>query len=52
MGAKGLMSKGTSKMKHPFNPVQIKEGWIVRLHKDGRIKEWIEKYPPESKRKK
>ncbi len=46
------MSKGTSKMKHPFNPMQIKDGWIVRLHKDGRIKEWIEKYPPESKKKK
>jgi hypothetical protein len=27
-----------------FNPIQIKDGWIVRLHKDGRIKSRIEKY--------
>ena len=46
------MTKGNGKTKHPFNPMQIKEGWIVRLYKDGRIKEWIEKYPPESKKKK
>jgi len=46
------MTKGSAKTKHPFNPMQIKDGWIVRLHKDGRIKAWIEKYPPESKKKK
>jgi hypothetical protein len=27
-----------------FNPVQIKDGWIVRLYKDGRIKSKIEPY--------
>jgi hypothetical protein len=35
-----------------FNPIQIKDGWIVRLRKDGRIAERIEKYPPEKKNKK
>lgn len=29
-----------------FNPMQIKDGWIVRLYKDGRIKSKIEKYNP------
>jgi hypothetical protein len=51
MGAKGLMAKGNGKTKHSFNPMQIKDGWIVRLYKDGRIKERIEKYPPEKKNK-
>jgi hypothetical protein len=32
------------KKSHAFNPVQIKDGWIVRLYKDGRIKSKIEKY--------
>ena len=27
-----------------FNPIQIKDGWIVRLYKDGRIKSKIDKY--------
>jgi len=35
-----------------FNPIQIKDGWIVRMGKDGNIRERIEKYPSESKRKK
>jgi hypothetical protein len=30
--------------------MQIKDGWIVRLYKDGRIKERVEKYPPEKKK--
>ena len=46
------MSKASAKTKHPFNPMQIKEGWIVRMHKNGTVKEWIEKYPSESKKKK
>jgi hypothetical protein len=29
-----------------FNPMQIKDGWIVRLYKDGRIKAKIEPYKP------
>lgn len=34
------------KSKYAFNPIQIKDGWIVRLHKDGRIKSKIEPYQP------
>jgi hypothetical protein len=45
------MSSGQYKTHHGFNPIQIKDGWIVRLGKDGRIKQRIEKYPPESKKK-
>jgi hypothetical protein len=29
-----------------FNSMQIKDGWIVRLTKDGRIAEKIEPYTP------
>ena len=32
-----------------FNPIQIKDGWIVRLYKDGRIKSKIEPYIPKIK---
>lgn len=31
------MSSGKYKSKHSFNPIQIKDGMIVRLRKDGRI---------------
>ena len=34
-----------------FNPVQIKDGWIVRLYKDGRIKSKIELYEPKHSKK-
>ena len=40
------MSSGQRKVKHPFNPVQIKDGWIVRLNKDGTIKSKIEPWNP------
>lgn len=33
-----------------FNPMQIKDGWIVRLYKDGRIKSKIEPYKPKNKK--
>jgi hypothetical protein len=33
-----------------FNPMQIKDGWIVRLYKDGRIKSKIEPYSPKIKK--
>jgi len=33
-----------------FNPIQIKDGWIVRLYKDGRIKSKIEQYSPKIKK--
>jgi hypothetical protein len=29
-----------------FNPMQIKDGWIVIIGKDGRIKKKIEPYKP------
>jgi hypothetical protein len=32
------------KKKGSFNPMQIKDGWIVRLYKDGRIKSKIAPY--------
>ena len=32
------MSSGQYKMHHGFNPIQIKNGMVVRLNKDGRIK--------------
>jgi hypothetical protein len=38
------------KKRGAFNLTQIKDGWIVRLRKDGRIAQWIEKYPPEKKK--
>jgi len=46
------MSSGKYKTKHPFNPIQIKDGHIVRLGKDGRVREVLDKYPPEEKKKK
>ena len=36
------------KKTHAFNPVQIKDGWIVRLYKDGRIKSKIAPYEVKS----
>jgi hypothetical protein len=38
------MSSGKYKTKHPFNAVQIKDGMIVRLRKDGTIKAVLGKY--------
>ena len=32
------------KKSFAFNPIQIKDGWIVRLYKDGRIKSKIALY--------
>ena len=40
------MSSGQRTRKDPFNPIQIKDGWIVRLSKDGRIREKIEPWIP------
>jgi hypothetical protein len=31
------MSSGKYKKHHGFNPIQIKDGMVVRLRKDGRI---------------
>jgi hypothetical protein len=38
------MSSGKLKTHHGFNPVQIKNGMIVRLRKDGTIKAVLGKY--------
>jgi hypothetical protein len=34
------------KKSQSFNATQIKDGWIVRLYKDGRIKAKIAPYEP------
>jgi hypothetical protein len=34
-----------------FNPMQIKDGWIVRMTKDGRIAQKIERYSPRQPKK-
>lgn len=34
-----------AKVKVGFNPVQIKDGWVVRINKNGTIKSKIEPYP-------
>lgn len=38
------MSSGQYKKHGRFNPVQIKDGMIVRLNKDGTIRSIIGKY--------
>lgn len=43
-------SSGSYYKNHKFNPIQIKDGWIVRLRKDGTIKQKIEKYEPGKKK--
>ena len=43
------MSSGQYKKHHGFNKTQIKDGWIVRLRKDGSIKARLEKYEPKKK---
>lgn len=40
------MSSGSYKTKHPFNPVQIKDGHIVRLRKNGTIAAVLDTWPP------
>lgn len=37
-------SSGKHRNKHPFNPIQIKDGNIVRLRKDGTIQSILGKY--------
>jgi hypothetical protein len=36
--------------KHPFNDTIIRDGWIVKIRKDGRIKAKIERYLPNHKK--
>ena len=40
------------KKSFAFNPIQIKDGWIVKLYKDGRIRSKIEPYEPKHPKKK
>jgi hypothetical protein len=40
------------KKSYAFNPMQIKDGWVVRMYKDGRVKSKIEPYLPKKKDKK
>lgn len=37
-------SSGSLRVKRGFNPIQIKDGYIVRLRKDGTIKAVLGKY--------
>lgn len=39
------MSSGKLKIHRGFNKTQIRDGWIVRLRKDGTIKAKLEPYP-------
>lgn len=45
-------SSGKYRAKHPFNPVQIKDGMVVRLRKDGTVKAVLGKYGEYSKKSK
>ena len=45
-------SSGKYRSKHPFNPIQIKDGMIVRLRKDGTVKAILGKYGEYSKKNK
>ena len=38
------------KKVHAFNPMQIKDGWIVSVRKDGSIKARLEPYQPKIKK--
>ena len=39
-------SGGSFRPHYGFNPIQIKDGHIVRLGKDGRVREILDTYPP------
>lgn len=46
------MSSGQYSPRRKFNPVQIKNGMVVRLRKDGTIKAILGKYGEYSKKTK
>lgn len=46
------MSSGQYKKSHAFNPLQIKNGMVVRLRKDGTVKAVLGKYGEYSKKNK
>lgn len=43
------MSSGQRKIKRPMNKTIIKDGHIVRVEKNGRIKEIVDTFPPSKK---
>lgn len=44
------MSSGSYKPHRGFNKTQIKDGWIVRVRKDGTIKAKLEPYKAVTKK--
>lgn len=46
------MSSGSYKRHDSFNPIQIKNGMVVRLRKDGTVKAVLGKYGEYSKKSK
>lgn len=46
------MSSGKFKRREKFNPIQIKDGMVVRLRKDGRVKTVLGKYGEYNKKDK
>jgi hypothetical protein len=38
------MSSGQRRPHHGFNPVQIKDGYVVRLNKNGTVRSVLGKY--------
>ncbi len=47
-----VMSSGQYKPSRKFNPIQIKDGNVVRLRKDGTIKAVLGKYGEYNKKNK
>lgn len=45
------MSSGKYTPHRGFNPIQIKDGFIVRLNKNGTVRSILDKYPKEKKDK-
>jgi hypothetical protein len=45
------MSSGSYKPHRGFNPIQIKDGMVVRLRKDGTVKAVLGKYGEYGKQK-
>lgn len=45
------MSSGQHKAHHGFNPIQIKDGYVVRLNKNGTVREVLGKYGEYGKNK-
>lgn len=46
------MSSGSYKPHRGFNKTQIKDGYIVRLRKNGTIASRLDTWPPSDKKKK